>query len=271
MFHWIYHTPLWLLATMFCLFFLGMTWIGLVVMRPIVDRWVGADEGWNHVMGHVIASHGVLYGILLALLALGALENRARLIETVGREAASLGSLYRNVSGYPEPIRSELSAMLREYCSYVIDVGWEEQRRGEIPKEGVGRMNVFQATLLPFEPKTKGQEILHAQTLYEYNKFIEGRRLRISSAEHGLPGPMWWVVAAGALLGILLTLMLHVRRFWAHFVLAGSLALTTGLVVFLLTALDQPLRGGIHVTPEAFEILRENLMNPTTQAEGPGP
>ena len=76
---------------------------------------------------------------------------------------------------------------------------------------------------------------------------------------------MWWVVAAGALLGIVLTLLLHIPRFSAHFVLAGSLALTTGLVVFLLAALDQPLRGGISVHPEAFEILRESLMQPTTQ------
>ena len=265
MFHWIYHIPLWLLAALFCLFFLGLTWIGLVVMRPVVNRWVGAGEGWNDVMGHVIASHGVLYGILLALLALGALENRARLIETVGREAASLGSLYRCVSAYPEPIRSELMASLRDYCSYVIDIAWEEQRRGVIPHEGVERMNAFQARLFPFEPQTKSQELLHAQSLYEYNKFIEARRHRISSAEHGLPGPMWWVVAAGALLGIVLTLLLHIPRFSAHFVLAGSLALTTGLVVFLLAALDQPLRGGISVHPEAFEILRESLMKPTTQ------
>ena len=268
MFYWIYHIPLWLLALLFCSIFLGLTWIGIQVTRPLVRRWIGFGEGWNHVMGHVIASHGVLYGILLALLALGALENRARLVETVGSEAASLGALYRDAASYPEPIRSEMMASLRDYCTYVIDVAWREQKRGKIPTAGVERINVFQDRLMAFEPQTKSQEILHAQTLMEYNRFIEARRQRIYSAEHGLPAAMWWVVAAGAVLGMILTFLLHVPRVSAHFVLAGSLSLTTGLVIFLLAALDHPLRGGIHVTPEAFEIIRSNLMEPKTQDTG---
>jgi len=262
-FQWIYHIPLWLLALLFCIAPLGLTWIGIRITRPIVQRWVGSDEGWNHVMGHVIASHGVLYGILLALLALGALENRTRLIDTVGREAAALKALYHDASVYPEPIRSELMTQLSDYCTYVIEVAWPEQRRGVIPMEGVTRMVGFQERLMTFEPQTKSQEILHAETVRQFNIFIEARRQRIYSAEHKLPGPMWWVVGIGAILGILLTLLLDVRKFTAHFVLAGSLALTTGLVVFLLAALDQPIRGGIQVTPEAFEIIRGSMGGPT--------
>jgi hypothetical protein len=266
-FNWIYNLPLWLLAVFFIVFFLGVTWIGMLVIRPRVHRWVGSDEGWNHVMGHVIASHGVLFGILLALLALGALENRTRLLDTVGREAASLKALYHDTSAYPEPLRSELTRHLGDYCVYVIEVAWPAQRRGVIPTEGVDRMNAFQDQLMAFEPVTKSQEILHAETLRQFNVFIEARRQRIYSAEHRLPGPMWWVVGVGAILGILLTLLLDIRRFFAHFVLAGSLALTTALVVFLLAALDQPLRGGIQVTPEAFELVRESMVTSGTQHE----
>jgi hypothetical protein len=267
-FNWIYHLPLWLLAILICAVFLGLTWVGLLVTRPSVRRWIGSDQGWNHVMGHVIASHGVLYGILLALLALGALENRIRLLDTVGREAATLKTLYHDASVYPEPIRSELMMHLSDYCTYVIEVAWPEQRRGVIPEEGVTRMNSFQERLMSFEPQTKSNEILHQETVRQFNVFIEARRQRIYSAEHRLPTPMWWVVGIGAILGIVLTLTLDIRRFSAHFVLAGSLALTTGLVVFLLAALDQPLRGGIQVTPEAFEIVRES-MGPSTGQHRP--
>ena len=265
MFNWIYQLPLWLLAVLFCLLFLGLTWVGIRMARPWVDRWASSDEGWNHVMGHVIASHGVLYGILLALLALGALENRADLIEVVGTEAASLGALYRDTSGYPEPLQSAMKANLHGYCTYVIEVAWPEQKRGVIPTGGVERLNAFQDMLHTFEPQTKSQELLHGQTLLQYNRFVEARRQRIYSAEHGLPSPMWWVVAAGAIIGIALLSLLHVRRFSAHFVLAGSLSLTTGLVIFLLAALDHPLRGGVAVTPEAFEIIRHNLMESAPQ------
>ena len=123
-------------------------------------------------------------------------------------------------------------------------------------------MNAFQERLMSFEPQTKSQEIVHEESVRQFNYFIEARRQRIYSAEHKLPGPMWWVVGFGAVLGLALTLLLDVRRFSAHFFLAGSLALTTGLVVFLLAALDQPLRGGMRVTPEAFEIIRETMRPP---------
>ena len=265
MLNWIYDIPLWLLAVLFCAVFLGLTWVGLLVTRPSLRRWIGHDEGWNHVMGHVLASHGVLYGILLALLALGALENRTRLLDTVGREAATLKALYHDASVYPEPLRSEMTTQLRDYCTYVIEVAWPEQRRGVIPEEGVTRMNAFQERLMSFEPQTKSQEIMHEESVRQFNYFIEARRQRIYSAEHKLPGPMWWVVGFGAILGIALTLLLDVRRFSAHFFLAGSLALTTGLVVFLLAALDQPLRGGMRVTPEAFEIIRDTMGPPGPQ------
>ena len=262
---WIYHLPLWLMALLFCVLFLGLTWLGLIVVRPLVQPWAGSEKEWNHIMGHIIAGHGVLYGILLALLSLAALENRDSLVDAVGREAASLGSLYRDASGYPEPLRSEMRTSLRDYCTYVIEVAWPAQKRGGIPTTGVERMNAIQTRLFTFEPQSKSQELLHAQTLYQFNQFIEARRLRISRAEHALPKPMWWVVAAGALLGIVLSLLLHLSRFSAHLILASSLSLMTALVIFLLVALDQPLRGGVQVTPEAFEILRHNLMDATAQ------
>jgi hypothetical protein len=50
----------------------------------------------------------VFYGVTLALIAVSAYQGFAAANQTVGREAAALGTLYRDVSSYPEPIRGEL-------------------------------------------------------------------------------------------------------------------------------------------------------------------
>jgi hypothetical protein len=46
-------------------------------------------------------------------------------VETrVGQEAAAVGALFRDVSSFPDPNRTEIQADLRQYVRQVIDVAW---------------------------------------------------------------------------------------------------------------------------------------------------
>jgi hypothetical protein len=69
-----------------------------------------------------------------------------------------LAVLSRDVSAYPEPIRSQLRKEVRDYVDYVIHEAWPLQRRGQVPSGGVERMNRAQDTLIPFEPATRGRK-----------------------------------------------------------------------------------------------------------------
>ena len=75
--------------------------------------------------------------------------------------------LYRDLSGYTEPARSQLQKQLRDYVNQIIQQAWPIQQRGEIPTAGVDMMNRFQAMLMNVEPTTEGQKILHADQLYK--------------------------------------------------------------------------------------------------------
>jgi len=48
---------------------------------------------------------GVIYGLLLGLLAVATYQNRLEVEKSNANEAASLLALYRNVAAYPEPSR----------------------------------------------------------------------------------------------------------------------------------------------------------------------
>lgn len=266
MFYGIYDISTWALAVLFSVTFVGVTWLGIVLTRPHVRRWVEPQADWNGVMGYVLSYHGVLYGILLGLIAVGTYQNYADVEETVGQEASALAALSRDVSSYPEPIRGELQALLREYCRYVIEEAWPAQRRGIIPEGGTDRVSAFQRKLMTFEPVTKGQEILHAATLQQFNRFVEIRRQRLLDVTTGLPAALWYVVAVGAVLGIFLTWLFCLDRLSVHLAVAGILSLLTGLVVFLIAAMDHPFRGEVSVSPEAFEIVQRSLMTPPEKA-----
>jgi hypothetical protein len=261
-FYWIYDIPTGALAVLFAVLFVGVTWLGIVLTRPHVRRWVESQADWNEVMGYVLSCHGVLYGILLGMIAVGTYQNYSDVENTVGQEASALAALDRDVSSYPETIRGELQALLSEYCRFVIEEAWPAQRRGIIPEGGTARVSGFQQKLMTFEPATRGQEILHAATVDQFNRFVEIRRERLHHVTTGLPAVLWYVVAVGAVLGIILTWLFSIDRLSVHLAMAGILSLLTGLVIFLIAAMDHPFRGEVSVSPEAFEIVQKSLMTP---------
>ena len=65
----------------------------------------------------------------------------------------------------------------------------------------------------------------------------------------GLPAILWWVVAFGALLNIVLIWMQDME-IHVHLILGGVLASILGAVIFLIAALDNPFRGIVSVGPD---------------------
>ena len=115
----------------------------------------------NETLGEFLQYFGVMYGLLLGLLAVATYQNHTDVEKAVSSEASSLAALYRDVTAYPEPQRSELKTLLTEYTRYVIEEAWPLQRQGLVPSGGVKRIADFQASLVSIEPQTKAQEALH--------------------------------------------------------------------------------------------------------------
>jgi hypothetical protein len=259
MFYWIYDIPTWQLGALFALLFVGITWVGTLFISPILKLWFRSQEGLNDLVGYALGAFGVFYGLLLGLLAVATYQNAANVEDNVAREAASLGALYRDVSSYPQPIRADLQKRLQDYTRFVIDKAWPAQRRGEVPQGSVQMMDEFQQVLTQFEPATKGQEIVHAETLRQFNDMILLRRLRINAIHAGIPGVMWYVVAVGAVINTLLILSFRMR-FDIHLVIGGMLSFFVGVVIFMIAAMDNPFRGEVSVGPDAFELIYTSLM-----------
>jgi hypothetical protein len=259
MFYWIYDIPSWQLGVLFALLFVGTTWLGILFVSPILNLWFRSQEGINDLVGYALGAFGVFYGLLLGLLAVATYQNASSVDDIVAREAASLGALYRDISSYPQPIRTDLQQRLQAYTRFVIDKAWPAQRRGEVPQGSVQMVDDIQQLLAQFEPATKGQEILHGEALRAYNDMILLRRMRINGVHAGLPGVMWYVVAVGAIINTLLILCFRMR-FDIHLVIGGVLSFFVGVVIFLVAAMDHPFRGEVSVGADAFELIYTSLM-----------
>ena len=259
MFYWIYDIPTQTLAAMTAGLFVGFSVVGCVLLRPFLRLFVPARGQANDVVGYVLSCFCVFYGILLGLLAVAAYQNYGQVELNVTREASSLAALYYDVTSYPQPYRERLQESLRDYCVFVIERGWPAHRQGLIPKEGGVRMRIFQNYLVEFQPQSKSEEIIHAETLRQFNNFIEHRRIRLHSVTTGIPIVMWYVVLVGAIINIALVWLFDMKLI-SHLFLGSLLAFYLGTMIFLIAAMDNPFRGEVSVSPEPFKMVLE-LMN----------
>jgi hypothetical protein len=238
----------------------GTMWLGLLFLRPFFRIWLARQMGANDIVGAFLSYFGVIYGLLLGLLAVAVYQNKTDVDRVVSREAASLASLFRDVSAYPEPLRSRLRSHLRDYTRTVIEKDWPKQRRGQVPRDSTEVLDGFQQRLVEFQPKTSAEEILHAEAYSQFNVLIENRRARLHSVDTGIPAAMWYTLTIGALLNTVL-----IWSFDAHlrtlFFLGGLISFFNGTMIALIIVLDNPYRGGELATSAlVFQETLQGLM-----------
>src|SRR5262245_27928782 len=251
---WLYDMPTALMVLLLSAIFVGFTWAGAIFIRPFLRLLVRSQPGLNDIVGYVLSSHCVFFGLLLGLLAVGTYQNMSDIEKVIVREAGLLRAFYRSMQNYPEPVRSETLPLIKEYVRYVIEDSWPLQRRGIVSEGGVPRMNAVQGKLFSFEPTTKGQEILHEKTVGQFNEMAEVRRQRIQSASSGISPIMWYVVGIGSLMTIVMVWLFD-ARLTTQFILGGSLALFLGTVVSLIVAMDRPFNGDVSIGPDAYRAI----------------
>jgi hypothetical protein len=264
MMFWIYDFSSWLVAMIFCVVFVAMTWLGIFLVRSTIHSWIHRHSRTNDMVDAALQSFFVLFGLLLGLVAVATYQDYSTVSDLVDKEASSIAALYRDFTAYPESIRTKLHDLLREYVRFTLENDWPQQRAGIVPTDGTARVDALFRVLVAFEPTRKSEEIIHAEALRQINQFVELRRSRLASVATGLPPVLWWVVAVGALLNITL-IWIQDMDLHIHLILGAILASILGLVIFLIAALDNPFRGIVGIDPAPISLVYETLM----QQDGP--
>jgi Protein of unknown function (DUF4239) len=259
-FYWIYDISTETLAVLMTIVFVGFSWLGAIVVRPILRIFVRSAAGTNDVVGYILSCFCVFYGLLLGLIAVAAYQNYSQVDSAVQSEAALLEALYEDVSTYPEPYGQNLRWLLRDYCRYEIKYAWPQYRNGIVPEGGDTRISAFKERLASFQPQTKDDEITHAEAIRQFNTFLQHRRLREYAVTTGIPAVMWYVVIVGAIINIALVWLFEMKLV-THLFLGGLLSFFLGAVILLIAVMDNPFRGEVSISPDAFEsVYRATMM-----------
>src|SRR3954464_12760378 len=122
--------------------------IGLLLVRRFVLPRLRVEVSDSEFVGAVVQSIMVFYGLALALIAVNVWQTYNDVSRTVSLEATSFAALYRDVSGYPEPIRGRLQGEIRGYVDQIIHGAFPIMRKGQVPTQGVEWMHRFQSDLM---------------------------------------------------------------------------------------------------------------------------
>ena len=237
--------------------------IGLFLTRRLILPRFHYHEGTNDAVSGTVQAIGVFYGITVGLIAVGVWNTHSSASDLVSKEASAIGALYRDVNGYPDPVRTELKSKLREYTVFVIDKAWPAQRSGDEHRveSGVRIMDEFQDKLYAFQPANPGQVALHSETLTAYNNLIEYRRLRIDAVDSSLSATMWAVIWVGAIISIGVAYFYNIPDARLHFILVALMGGFLAMVLFMITVNDRPFFGHVSVSSEPYKLILDRLID----------
>lgn len=259
-FYWIYDMPNWTLGVLIVSVFVAVSLAGLFATRPMVRRLLGPEGHCNDVVSYFFAGIGVFYGLALGLIAVATWENYTDIDGVVGTEAAAVASFYRDLDGYPQPLRGRLEAMMRDYTRLVIEKEWPAHKQGIALEDGDALLDRLEDEVMNYEPTKEREKILQAEVLRSLDTVQEQRRLRLQAVPTGLPAALWSVVLIGAFLNISLTYLFWIDNIPMHAILVGIVAVFIALLVFITAAMDNPFRGEFSIAADAFRDVFDHVM-----------
>ena len=264
---WIYQIPNWILCAIVVSIFTVSSLLLLYVTRPIVKSF---PVHHNDIVASFAASAGVLYAVLLAMIAVASWTNYTTVDSLVAQEADLVYSLFRDLEAYPEPERSQLRELLRNYVDTTIKIEWPAIQRGVTDKRAAMTVDAVFSGWMKFEPTTEAQKLVVAETLGRLNSFQSVRRNRITTGISGLEPVLWIVVIVGGIVNTAICCLFWLENKRLHYLMMGVLGMMIGVVVFLILALDHPLWGELSIQPTAFQDVADSMdrvLHPLTPGE----
>ncbi len=105
----------WLPAILLNAWLMGTVLVGLWVFRRHVLPRLGINFNIAYYVAPLMQSSVLLYGLIAALTAVGAWTRYLDVSRIVSAEATAITILWRDLGGYPEPLRSSTRDVLRGY------------------------------------------------------------------------------------------------------------------------------------------------------------
>jgi hypothetical protein len=197
----------------------------------------------------------VLYAVLLAFVVIVGWESLSSARSITYTEADQLSNIYYLSRFLPSPQGPAIAALTVKYAQTVVEDEWPLMgKKGESSAQAQDLVYQIRDGVFDFYPQTGQQQALYTQALASVNAFSAARRDRLVSMNDVIPGPLWVVLIAGAVITVGFSLLFGLENKTAYIGMVASLAVLIALTLILVKNMQHPYAGTIRIGPEAFEV-----------------
>lgn len=253
-----------IIRTLLLVVLLTATLVGVItVATAVLRRRFLADPlaNDNESMGIYLVIVSATYGVFLAFVTYALWGQRNQAQQFVESEAAELNFLFHVSRAFPEPTRTELLQQIRTYNNNIISLEWPAMVRHDL-EFLYGRNpaidSIFEI-LTRFAPSRDTERSIRGQAVEVAEKVYIARRMRLLSARNSIGLYVWLVIIIGAIVNVIPTMFLRVRRFTFQIVAKSCLVLLLLLVIFTIRDLENPFRGSWRVLPEPYILNNQRM------------
>ncbi|SRR5579883_676718 len=206
----------------------------------------------NSVVGSVAALIGVIYGILVGLMALYLLNNNDSASTAADKEGSMISNLYRASRGLQNPARASVQANIQNYIHHVIDVEWPlMEKNKKVDFEGDFIIEKIADVLHHYPIKNSTDSLLITEMLSDITNLYTAREQRIQLSQTSLDPDIWEVILISTIVIIGINYLYRVN-FYLHMISVCAFSIIASCMIFLLVTLDRPFQGEFIIEPDAL-------------------
>lgn len=232
--------------------------IGGALIAYLVRRY-GLDEGRmdnNDAAGQAFTIVGGLHAVVVAFVLISLFDAASSAREGSYQETQALVGVAWAAQSLPEPAKSDVPALARDYADTVVRVEWPRLRDGGVvPDQGWRRLDQIRQALDNTEVPGDDDWLTGEKTeaADQLMNIYERRQARLNAVRDNNVGlVVWFVLIVGSLIFVLLPNLFGGTKQITHIIIVSTLAATTTLLLFAIYQLQNPFAGGAKVGPDAF-------------------
>lgn len=252
----VYNLPLWALGVLIVAICLAYVALSVEITRRF--GWtLDPDERPSATVLHAFVS--VMYAVALALIVVSVQSDFSAVEDAALTEASKVSDLYRNLDGVEGPDRPRLQAETRQYVDLVLEKEWPALSRGEQSEETIRHIDLLARHVIQLHPTTPDAQVVQQALITDIDDVLDARRRRIFLGHSSMSPVMWLIIAAGAMITIGFASLFPMRRISRQVAVMSLAAVMFGMMIFMVVAMDRPLRGELGVQPDAFRLIKGNI------------
>ncbi|GHH53143.1 bestrophin-like domain [Lentzea cavernae] len=245
----------------------GALWVlGAAVLSAVlvvITRRFGSEEVSEKNLGaggSVFSIVAGLHAVLAAFILISLFDAANGAEEQVQKEANALVAVDWASDSLPEPAKSGVDELIRDYVSIVVQDEWPRMREGEnVDNQGWLTLNRLRDTISTAAPNGDWQEDRKAEAANQLWQVYQARQERLDAADNGVNPVVWLALLIGTGLSLLFPYLFRGPTLTSQMLITVTLTSTLVLLLFAIYQLQNPFDGGVLIPSDAFSSALDRL------------